>query len=108
MVVLSSPKLYTSTRSLCFGMVSTYCVYTSLIILKIVLSTTLVHQSGAARYKGQRRRPKHNSERGNAKIKSTLGNVQPFSIDVKGGGKVSRRRKALMKNKQRKKDTSQN
>ena len=36
--------------------------------------------------------PKHNSERGNANIESTLGNVQPFAIDVKGGGKSSKRR----------------
>ena len=52
-----------------------------------ILPTTIVHQFGAAWYKVTRRRPKHNSERGNAKIESTLGNLKPFAIDVKGGGK---------------------
>ena len=87
MVSLSSPTLYTSARSLCFGMVSTYCVYTSSIILKSVLSTTLVHQFGVAWYKVRRIRPKHNSKKGNEQIESTLRNVQPFAIDFKGGGK---------------------
>ena len=36
--------------------------------------------------------PKHNSKRGNAKIESTLRDVQPFAIDVKGGGKESKTR----------------
>ena len=72
-----------------------------------VLPITLVHQSGAARYKVRRRRPKHNLESNSAKIETTLGNVQPFSIDVKGGGK-ERRKKALLKSKHRKKDASQN
>ena len=72
--------------------VSTYSVYSSSIILKSVLSTTLVHQFGAAGYKVRRRRPKNISERGNEEIESTLGNLQPFAIDVKGGGKTSNRR----------------
>ena len=72
------------------------------------LRTTLVHQSGASRYKFRRRRPKHHSDKGNAKIETTLGNVQPFSIDVKGGGKASRRRKVILKSKQRTKVTSHN
>ena len=52
----------------------------------------LQHQFGAAWYKVRRRRPKYISERGNEEIESTLGNVQPFAIDVKGGGKTSNRR----------------
>ena len=36
------------------------------------------------------------------KIETTLGKVQPFAIDVKGGGKESNRRKGLLKGKQRK------
>ena len=40
--------------------------------------------------------------RGNEKIKTTLGNVKPFVIDVKGGGKSSKIRKGLLKRKQRK------
>ena len=98
-------QIYTSTRSLCFGMVSDYCVYTyKFSDSQSVLPTTLVHQSGEARYKFRRRRPKHISEKGNVKIESTLGNVKPFAIDVKGGGKSSRRRKDILKSKQRKKD----
>ena len=62
-----------------------------------VLSTSLVHQSGAAGYKVRRRWSKHKSERGNAKTKSTLRNVQPFAIDVKGGGKAGNSRKGLLK-----------
>ena len=89
--------LYTSERSMYFWIVSTYCVYTSSIKLKSVLSTSLVHQSGAAGHKVRRRWSKHKSERGNAKIESTLRNVQPFSIDVKGEGKVGNRRKGLLK-----------
>ena len=56
-----------------------------------------MHQFGAARYTVRRRRPKHISERRNAKKESTLRNVQPFSIDVKGGGKARNRRKSLLK-----------
>ena len=41
--------------------------------------------------------PKHISERENEKIESTLRNVQPFAIDVKGGGKAGNRRKGLLK-----------
>ena len=62
-----------------------------------VLSTTLVHPFGVAWYKVRRRGPKHNSKRGNAKIESTLRNVKPFAIDVKGGGKAGNRRKGLLK-----------
>ena len=40
--------------------------------------------------------------RGNEKIETTLGNVQPFVIDVKEGGKASKRRKGLLKNLLRK------
>ena len=53
-----------------------------------VLSTSLVHQSGAEWYKVSRRWPKHNSERGNVERK--LRNEQPFAIGVKGGGKEKR------------------
>ena len=35
-------------------------------------------------------------------LQTTLGNVQPFAIDVKGEGKVGNRRKGLLKGKQRK------
>jgi len=66
-------------------------------ILKSVLPTTLIHQFGATKYKVRIRRPKHNLERRNARIEYRLGDVQPFLIDVKGGGKVSRRRTALLK-----------
>ena len=62
-----------------------------------VLSTSLVHQSGAAGYTVRRRWSKQKSERGNAKTKSTLRNVQPFAIDIKGEGKVGNRRKGLLK-----------
>ena len=68
MVVLSSPTLYISARRQCFGIVLIYSVQSSSIILKSVLSTTLVHQFGAAGYKFRRRRPKHISERGNEEI----------------------------------------
>ena len=49
-----------------------------------------VHQFGAAGYKVRGRRPKYISERGNEEIERTLENIQPFSIDVKGGGKDSK------------------
>ena len=61
-----------------------------LMILKSVLSTTIVHQFRAAWYKSRRRRPKHNSKRVNEEIECTLGNEQLFAIDVKGGGKAKR------------------
>ena len=62
-------QLYTSARSLRVGMVSAYCVYTyKFNDSQSVLPTTLVQQFGAAWYKVRRRRPKHNSERGNEKI----------------------------------------
>ena len=62
-----------------------------------VLSTSLVHQYRTTWYKVRRRMPKHISERENEKIESTLRNVQPFAIDVKGGGKAGNRRKGLLK-----------
>ena len=62
-----------------------------------VLSTSLVHKFGAARYTVRRRRPKQISEIRNEKTESTLRNVQPFAIDVKGGGKADNRRKGLLK-----------
>ena len=62
-----------------------------------VLSTSLVHQSEAAGYKVRRRWSKDKSERGNANTESTLRNVQPFCIDVKGEGKAGNRRKGLLR-----------
>ena len=48
-------------------------------------------------YKFRRRRSKNKSERINAHTEFTLRNVQPFAIDVKGGGKTGNRRKGLLK-----------
>ena len=56
MVVLSSPTLYISERSLCFGMVSTYYVYTSSMILKVfsqqLLYTSLEQQGIKSKEEG--------------------------------------------------------
>ena len=69
-----------------------------------VISTSLVHQSGAAGYKVRRRWSKDKLEKGNAKTESTLSNVQPFDIDVKGGGKVGNSRKGLLKEARQRKN----
>ena len=45
---------------------------------------------GAAGYKIRRRGPKHKSEKGNAKIKSTLGDLQPFALMSKGEEKQAK------------------
>ena len=52
--------------------------------------------------------PKHISERENEKIESTLINVQPFAIDVKGGGKAGNRRKGLLKEARQRKTWRKN